>query len=79
MKYAFTDKNSGLIQITLQEKNGDAILTIQDDGNGLPDGFDFDTQKGFGLMLVDLYSQQLNGSFSIDSNDGTKSTLKFTI
>lgn len=79
MKYAFTGRDSGLIEITLKERNGDAILTILDDGNGLPEGFDLEEQKGFGLMLVDLYSQQLDGSFSIESNDGTKCALEFAI
>ncbi len=43
-------------------------LTIEDDGNGLPDGFDVKESKGFGLMLVKMLSQQLGGSFSIETH-----------
>ena len=38
-KYAFSGKDSGLIQITLEKKNRDITLIIQDDGNGLPVNF----------------------------------------
>jgi len=79
IKYAFTVKNNGLIQISLTENNGNVILTIQDNGEGLPTGFDIDTQTGFGLMLVKMLSEQLDGNFTIKSNNGTKSTLKFLI
>ncbi len=56
----------------------DVILIKQDNGNGLPKGFNVDTQKGFGLMLVDMLTQ-LEGSFTIENNNGTKSTLEFSI
>ncbi len=79
MKYAFTGGDSDLIQITLKESQGNVTLVIQDNGNGLPEDFDLDTQKGFGLMLVKMLSEQLTGNFSIENNNGTKSTLEFSI
>ena len=79
IKYGFTGRDSGLIQITLREEQRDVTLTIQDNGVGLPEGFDIDKQKGFGLLLIKMLSDQLGGSFTINNNNGTISTLKFNI
>ena len=79
MKYAFTGRNSDLLQITVKENHGNVILTIQDNGKGLPEGFAINKSGGFGLMLVDMLSQQLEGSFTIENNNGAKSTLEFCI
>ncbi len=79
MKYAFIGKTSGLIKIIVKEKQGNVSLTVQDNGIGLPEEFDIDTENGFGLMLIKLLTEQLNGSFKIDNHIGTKSTLKFSI
>ncbi len=35
--------------------------------------------KGFGLMLVNILSDQLEGHFSIKNENGTISTLKFKV
>ncbi|MCK5684241.1 PAS domain S-box protein, partial [bacterium] len=79
MKYAFTERGSGRIEIILKENQGKVVLTIQDDGKGLPEGFDISESEGFGFMLIKLLSQQLNGTFIIENNNGTKSTLVFVI
>ena len=79
MKYAFTDKDSGIIKITLKVNQDNVTLSMQDNGNGLPEGFDVDKQQGFGLMLIKMLSQQLEGRFTIESIDGTRSTLEFCI
>jgi two-component sensor histidine kinase len=79
MKYAFTGIDSGILKVTIKEDHGNVTLTIQDNGNGLPEGFDIDTQKGFGLMLVNMLSQQLDGNFSIENHEGTRSTVQFRI
>lgn len=79
MKYAFTDKDSGSIEVTLKEDNGDVTLFIQDNGRGLPEDFDIDDPGGFGLMLVKMLSQQLGGSFNIENQNGTRSILRFCI
>ena len=77
MKYAFKGRDSGLIEVVLKEDGGDITLSIQDNGNGLPEGFHIDSQKGFGLMLIKMLSKQLGGSFNIENNNGTKSVLEF--
>ncbi|MCK5672859.1 MAG: sensor histidine kinase, partial [Spirochaetales bacterium] len=79
MKYAFNKKESGLIEISVQEDSGKITITIHDNGIGLPNGFDLNKQTGFGLMLVKMLSEQLEGTFTIENYKGTKSTLKFSI
>ena len=54
-------------------------LIIQDNGNGLPEGFNSSESNGLGLMLINMLSQQLNGKFTIENSNGTKSTLEFSI
>ena len=79
MKYAFTGRDFGLIDISLTEDNGNVLLTIADDGNGLPKGFDIEESNGFGLKLVKMLTQRLDGNFSIANNIGTVSVIRFHI
>ena len=79
MKYAFVDKKTGRIKIGLSNVGKHMTLTIEDNGIGLPAGFDIDESKGFGLMLVKMLSKQLGGSFTIESHEGTRSKLEFDI
>ncbi|MBI9107918.1 MAG: PAS domain S-box protein [Spirochaetales bacterium] len=79
MKYAFAGRTSGLIQVTLKKNEGHITLTIQDDGNGLPDGFDLENQTGFGLLLVGMLTKQFEGDFTIENHNGTRSIMKFSI
>ncbi len=77
MKYAFTGKTEGTLHIKLIDFQKKITLTIQDDGNGLPEGFDITKSTGFGLMLVNILCEQLEGTFSIINKYGTRSTLEF--
>ena len=79
MKYAFTGRDSGIIEVTLKEDQGNIALTIQDNGNGLPEGFEISESKGFGLLLVKVLTEQLRGNIVIENNNGTKTTLEFSI
>jgi PAS domain S-box-containing protein len=79
MKYAFIKRKTGLIKISLTNVDKHVKLVIQDDGNGLPDGFDINESKGFGLMLVKMLSQQLAGSFSIKKHAGTRCKVEFDV
>jgi len=80
MKYAFAGRTSGTDTGMPAGSNLDTVqLTIQDNGIGLPEGFDMATAKGFGLMLVRMLSEQLKGSFATESRNGTRSVLTFMV
>jgi len=79
MKYAFAGRDSGLIDIMIEKNVNDITLTIQDNGIGLPEGFNINTQTGFGLQLINMLTEQLRGNFKIESKNGTLSTLEFPI
>ena len=77
MKYAFIGRDTGEVELSLKKIGNHVTLSIQDNGNGLPDAFDIEKSKGFGLMLVNMLSQQLNGKFSIETQAGTRCMIEF--
>jgi two-component sensor histidine kinase/HAMP domain-containing protein len=79
MKYAFIEKESGLIQVTLLRDNKNITLIVHDDGIGLPEGFVLEKQSGFGLSIIKMLTDQFHGSFTIENDTGTKSIIEFNI
>lgn len=79
MKYAFAGRDAGQITFALASANGRVSLTLQDDGVGLPAGFDSEGSGGFGLMLVRMLCQQLGGIFSITAQAGTRCRIEFHV
>lgn len=78
-KYAFKDKNSGHIKISLEKFEKQVTLTIQDNGKGIDDRNDLNKSEGFGLMIVRMLTQQLSGAYTIENNNGARSILKFEV
>lgn len=79
MKYAFEGRSGGLITLSLEKSTNRVTLIVQDDGVGLPPGFDPRFTDGFGLSLVRMLSEQLNGFFSMSTQNGTRSVLEFDL
>jgi PAS domain S-box-containing protein len=85
MKYAFIGKNDGLITIGAHLIKSDidnqsiVSIEIKDNGNGLPESVDFENSTGFGLKLVWLLVKELNGSISINRQNGTRFMLDFKL
>jgi len=77
MKYAFPGREAGLITIDTKNVDGHIILSIQDDGIGIHESISFENSTGFGLQLVQLLTQQLNGTIQIERINGTKFVLEF--
>ena len=78
MKYAFVNRDSGIIRVTAR-KNGDRIfIEFEDNGNGIPESVSFESSKGFGLQLIGLLVKQIGGVISIDRANGTKFTIEFS-
>lgn len=77
IKYAFPDKRQGTITILLNKQVDNISLEIQDDGIGLPEGFDISASTGIGLALVQALSHQIDGTLRMDSDSkGTRCMLE---
>lgn len=77
-KYAFKEINNGEIAVSFKKtKNQSYNLTIQDNGNGMPDYINFDQPISLGFELVHRLTEQINGRIEYTSDHGSKFTLIF--
>lgn len=77
MKHAFEGRDRGVLAIRLARAGDEIVLEVEDDGRGLPEGFDPESSPGFGLQLVRMLAEQLNGDFSIRGGSGTTGVVRF--
>lgn len=75
-KYAFDDKE-GNISIAVNQKQSKILLSLSDDGKGLPKNFDIDSLESFGVRIMKLLTEQLDGSFDLKSDDGVTLQVQF--
>ncbi|MDB5147697.1 MAG: hypothetical protein JWQ57_1717 [Mucilaginibacter sp.] len=79
IKYAFSCKD-GQIIIALQRVGEDGlILTVTDNGKGLPADFDLKTATSLGMEMMKALSKQLGGTFKIQNNAGVTISIEFKI
>ncbi|MBU4306986.1 MAG: PAS domain S-box protein [Candidatus Aminicenantes bacterium] len=66
-------------EITIFVKKDDRVcmLTITDNGVGLPEGLNLENPETLGLKLIKMLSQQINGSIELDRSAGTTFHLRF--
>ena len=78
IKYAFTKIKEAKICISLTNISGSQILlTISDNGRGLPGDFDSKIGTSMGMELLQGLTDDLGGSFSIETNEGTHIKIIF--
>jgi len=83
MKYAFTGRPGGVIVVSFDVNDPAgkkmARLTVDDNGNGIPESVGFESSTGFGLTLVKGLTRQLDGNIRIGRDRGTQITLEFAL
>ena len=78
IKYAFPDDKEGLITISLSNTNlNDYLLTISDNGIGMPVQVKDKKLGSLGMSLMAGLSEDLDGTFSIENNNGTLIKVSF--
>ncbi|VEP14374.1 Response regulator receiver sensor signal transduction histidine kinase [Hyella patelloides LEGE 07179] len=79
LEHAFVDREKGNVWINLlRTDNAEIILTIKDDGMGVPKDFDFNKTDSLGLRLVRILTRQLEGDIEVDFSQGTSFQLTFS-
>ncbi|HAO46303.1 MAG TPA: histidine kinase dimerization/phosphoacceptor domain -containing protein [Ferruginibacter sp.] len=71
LKYAFREKDSGDIWVTLKKQNNEMLLEVKDNGIGLKAGFDPDNSGSFGYEIIKAFAQKMKARMNIDGSDGT--------
>lgn len=81
-KYAFPSsllekQNDFKIEVGIKKNDFKYLLTISDNGIGLPNDIDLENTESLGLKLVYTIVNQLNGSIEINSERGTHYKIIF--
>jgi two-component system, sensor histidine kinase PdtaS len=79
IKYAFPGERTGVVSISLNKTSPDHyLLRIADNGIGIPDHH-LDSKKpgSLGMSLMGGLSEDLDGKFSIENNNGTIINISF--
>jgi PAS domain S-box-containing protein len=80
LKYAFPLERSGEISIAIREIfEKKIVLTVSDNGIGLPSTFNFTDTASLGWQLVDALTSQLTGDIKINSDIGVEFQITFPI
>lgn len=84
LKYAFPNGQSGTIAIQLQSQpchehigSYQGILTISDNGIGIPQNLDWQTSPSLGLRIVRNLVTQLKGTLTLSQSRGTHFCITF--
>ena len=82
LEHAFNNRETGVIWLELKRQaNATIVLSIRDDGAGLPQDFNIYQTKSLGLRLVRILTKQLEGEIKIGSdhfNQGACFTMTFS-
>ncbi len=67
-------KQTGSVAVSFTQSNGRYTLEVRDNGVGLPEGFTPQSAAGFGLGLVQMLTEQLNGTLTVESSSDAAAT-----
>ncbi len=74
-KHAFKDKTEGEIAISFFYQNGQYVMTVKDNGCGLP--LDYNKKQSLGITVIEALTEQLDGKSKFSDNQGTHFELIF--
>ena len=78
-KHAFRGKKQGMLEISAKQVYDRIRIVVRDDGAGIPRSVDVDRTTSLGLKLIRSLAQQLNGTVTIVSTQGTEVTVEFPL
>jgi two-component sensor histidine kinase len=79
LKYAFPDDRKGTVGIILKKEGDRYLLTVRDNGVGLPAGFAWEKTETLGLQLVTSLVGQLAGTIDFSGDGGCEFRIAFTV
>ena len=76
-EHGLADRTHGHVEVSMRRIPGELVLTVRDDGIGLPVGFDPATAANLGLEIVrTVVEDDLRGTLSFSGGRGTTVTVR---
>ena len=69
-KYAYQAGEHGPVAVGFRAFGNGWRLEVSDEGRGLPENFDIDQSKGFGMQVVKAFVRRLNAKMTVTSRPG---------
>jgi two-component sensor histidine kinase len=79
IKYAFSEKTFGIIEIGMHQNGEYITLSIADNGIGIDDSITNAASNSLGLKLMKGLSEDINAGIKFANDNGTKITIVFEI
>lgn len=79
IKYAYPKGDEGNFYMKFVKDNNMGVLDLYDDGEGLSEGFNFESSNGLGMTVIKSLTQQIDGEASIIPDKGAHFRIKFPL
>lgn len=77
LEHGISDRETGHVDVGMRRVPGELVLTVRDDGVGLPDGFDRIADANLGLEIVrTVVEDDLRGTLTFSGGRGTTVTVR---
>jgi two-component sensor histidine kinase len=70
LKYAFSEKQNGILFISLKEKDNCLNLMVRDNGKGFPGSESLKQKQTFGMQLIAAFAQKLKAEWEHYNDNG---------
>lgn len=78
LEHGFDGLNRGEIVVHLVDEGDQVRILVQDNGTGLPEGFDLENSSSLGLQIVrTVVRQDLRGEFELHNGQGVSAVVTF--
>ncbi|MDZ7755383.1 sensor histidine kinase [Rhodohalobacter sp.] len=77
-KHAFKNRADGELTVKLKKDGNNIILTVTDNGPGLPDTFNPKNQDGLGSMLINTFAANLEAEMTVSEPNRGGASFTFT-
>jgi two-component sensor histidine kinase len=80
IEHGFTHKQSGTIQINLEDGGDEVMINVTDDGDGLPENFQLNESDSLGLQIIRILVEgDLRGKIQVHNHLNDENGVSITI
>lgn len=76
LKHGFSNEMKGEIRVNVSTDNNHVVITVSDNGMGLPSNIDIKNPESFGLQLIKTFVDQDSGDMEIIRDNGTQFKIR---